>query len=172
MGLDITAHGSIHRDTRLQEEREREGDLLTQHLGVSIHPAVLDWTQKEFPRAADDLKAGEYLCSGSRLSFRAGSYSGYGEWRDWLARISGWASPQECWAKAQEGAEGPFMELIHFADNEGYIGPHAAAKLAADFETFRPRAKAHAEDEWNLALYDRWWAAFQIAAEGGVVEFH
>jgi hypothetical protein len=41
---------------------------------------------------------------------------------------------EQVWAARPEG---PFVELIDFADNEGMIGPRAAAKLAKDFADTR-----------------------------------
>jgi hypothetical protein len=71
---------------------------------------------------------------------------------------------------------GPFWELIQFADNEGYIGPTVAAKLATDFANWADRAKEFAKDpevgEWWLVSYNKWRQAFELAADGGVVDFH
>ena len=105
-------------------------------------------------------------------SFRAGSYSGYNIWRSQLAAMVGHDvfNPPPA---------GPFMELIHFADNEGVIGPIVSAKLAADFEVWQARAEVFAgsradEDNggWFLRKYGEWRTAFTEAARGGYVDFH
>ena len=56
--------------------------------------------------------------------FQAGSYSDYNWWRSDLARqFNPTAGPDI-------GQDLPFYELIWFADNEGCIGPEAAADLS------------------------------------------
>lgn len=70
-----------------------------------------------------------------------------------------------------EDGTSPFFELIHFADNEGVIGPVVSAKLAKDFRDNYERAKAFGDGYW-LSKYEKWMAAFEMAADNGAVEFH
>jgi hypothetical protein len=72
-----------------------------------------------------------------------------------------------CW----NGAQGPFSELIHFSDCEGVIGTAVSKKLAADFAAFDEKAKA-AGNERYYAKYQEWRKAFEMAANGGAVDFH
>ena len=107
-------------------------------------------------------------------SFRAGSYSGYGWWRNELAKLAGYAPHDsdgqisycvDCW----EGKSGPFSELINFSDCEGTIGSECSAKLARDFAEFD--AKAQAEGEEFYESYQDWRRAFDMAADNGAVIF-
>lgn len=96
------------------------------------------------------------------MKFRAGSYGSYSEWRDDLQR------------QFNPGivADMPFYELIHFAGNEGCIGPEAARDLLEDFRTHFERYMPPAEDrDWFLDKYKSWMKAFEAAADGGLVEF-
>lgn len=116
------------------------------------------------------MAEGAYAYSGEKYVFRAGSYTGYNQWRDWLSDVVGVP-------RAGNGRpnEGPFVELIHFADNEGFIGPKTAAELVEDFAAWRPRAVAAAPAEdgaYYVEKYDAWAKAFAIAAKGGAVQFH
>ncbi len=87
--------------------------------------------------------------------FHAGSYVGYGRWRDAIAKT---------YNPARQST-GLFGELIHFADNEGTIGPDAASDLLADFHSFaRPRST-------EKALWADWTRALELAADGGLVVF-
>ncbi len=107
----------------------------------------------------------------SRHSFRAGSYSGYNKWRDWLAKLAGYGHSAGAWT----ATSGPFFELIDFSDSEGTIGPVVSAKLAKDFAEWDERAKADARKEkfeWFYVLYCDWRLAFEMAADGGAVDFH
>lgn len=115
------------------------------------------------------------------FGFRAGSYSGYGEWRNQLAELAGYPAkrhipgfkPAEdsyaagAWATTQ----GPFWELIHFSDCEGTIGPVVSAKLAKDFADFQDRADEHGDDYFRKK-YAEWRRAFETASDSGAVDFH
>ena len=92
-----------------------------------------DW----FTEQAQGLEEGAYDASdGDYHSFRAGSYSGYGMWRDELAHAAGYfGGVDQVWKGVDsEGYVGkPFEELLNFSDAEGWIGPIASEKLYRDF---------------------------------------
>lgn len=104
------------------------------------------------------------------FGFRAGSYSGYNRWREWLAALAGHGSPETVWRTPN--APGPFVELINFSDCEGTIGPVVAAKLAKDFAEWGERAKANDAEGYNYIQYCEWRKAFEMAADHGAVAFH
>jgi hypothetical protein len=124
----------------------------------------------------------------SSASFRAGSYSGYNEWREQLAKLAGYPQRERTdryegtralhAAGAWEADEGPFWELINFADNEGAIGAEVSAKLSHDFIEWRDRAQVFAESlgiltgGYFMENYNDFARAFAMAADGGVVLFH
>jgi hypothetical protein len=68
-------------------------------------------------------------------------------------------------------SEGPFWELIHFSDCEGTIGPEVSAKLAQDFARYQDQADAHPDERFR-DLYATWRTAFEMASQGGAVDFH
>ena len=110
--------------------------------------------------------------------FRAGSYSGYNHWRKDLAEHVGLElqpdGPNDYWGKPDTGQ--PFYELINFADNEGTIGPEAAADLLADFRAHeKSYVAAHSTGpmgEYDVERYHHWILAFELASQGGMVVFH
>ncbi len=96
--------------------------------------------------------------------FGAGSYSGYSTWRDDLrAQFNPTTNP-----------DGPFFELIWFDDDQGTIGPAAAAELLADFQdpanAYRPAHDPRCDR--CCGNYANWTRAFELAARGGLVSFH
>src|SRR5216117_1196420 len=114
MGLDITAYRQIKK----LDCEVKDGEPI----GPNCQP--LDW--KEYAHLysyppwmdrADGIEDGYYSFA-EAMKFRAGSYSGYNNWRNDLARLAGWKDDEEAW----KATEGPFWELINFADNEGVIG--------------------------------------------------
>jgi len=127
----------------------------------------------DFPAQAEGIEDGYYGYENS-MDFRAGSYSGYNQWRDELARMAGYApvasdhSPYA--AGAWQKKSGPFWELINFADNEGCIGPKTSAKLAKDFAEFQHAADLN-PDEWFRQKYAYWRKAFELASNDGAVDF-
>src|SRR2546429_5108682 len=165
MGLDITAA------SKLELIPNAPADLDAFHVGVN---------DEEFTDRADGLASGLYR-TGVELSFRAGSYSGYNVWREQLAELAGYPKrlhfsdhkpPEELHAAgAWEATHGPFWELINFSDCEGVIGAKTSAKLAQDFAEHQVKADAHA-DEWFRDLYAIWRRAFELASDGGAVDFH
>ncbi len=101
--------------------------------------------------------------------FRAGSYGGYNEWRDWLSITFLGVSPDEIWKDPDKFEGKPFVELINFGDNEGTIGPITSAKLAKDFQN---HAVDFHSDEWFAGKYHEWQKAFEMASDDGFVIFH
>jgi hypothetical protein len=97
------------------------------------------------------------------VRFRAGSYSGYGQWRDRMA-LEFQGKP----AGPDLDPDGPFYELLWFADNEGCIGPEAAADLLEDF---RENASSWTPVWPHSDPYVGFMTACELAADGGLVEF-
>lgn len=124
------------------------------------------YINKDFPKQGDGLKEGYYEFD-EEFEFRAGSYSGYNAWRDRLARLVGYASAEDAWAKNQ----GPMIDLINFADNEGVIGPEHCKKLHAEFVEWCDKARQITDDPWFFKSYKNWLKAFKLGSLGCVL-FH
>jgi hypothetical protein len=173
MGLDITAYSKLRHigdhefDPELNEGEPGPWCFYDGH--------VQSWAYSDFTasfRGIPILTTRDGLSHGGCLEitsetqthgFRAGSYSGYNAWRSDLASQFN-----------PDGDEGkPFYELIWFADNEGAIGPDAAKDLLEDF---RAHADVYAPPRrWGAGLaevYADWTRAFELAADGGLVNFH
>lgn len=171
MGLDITAYQKLAPAPAAA--LDEDGNPADYKNFVSISDHMLAWTEKEWPGRTAGLTPGVYSFAGS-FAFRAGSYSGYNDWRDQLAIMARGIGASRVWKL--EGDRGPFAELINFADNEGTIGPVVAAKLAKDFADFQGKAgvwlDARADmTAWFRQSYANWRKAFEMAADGGCVDF-
>ena len=192
MGLDISVISNIKpmnlpegmekwSDEYYEWEREQEKEFWTAH------------NMEHFTRQSEGLPDSDLVYSDdgpSYFYFRAGSYSGYGEWRNDLALAAGYeGGSEEVWAKASEGLiGGPFEELINFPDNEGVIGPVISQKLYDDFVNYEkeidkaidwwylkmnPEKEYAGEDlSWFKNKYKDWKEAFRIASKNGMVIFH
>lgn len=167
MGLDITAYRQLMPapDAAVDED----GYPVDWQRHYRIDKAMLDWTEENWPGRSEPIKAGIYT-SAERYDFAAGSYIGYGRWREWIAAAAGLGSPRAIWNA--DNPAGPFVEPINFADNEGIIGSIVAAKLAEDFAGHEARIVAATSDAWNVDKYRSWRRAFELAADGGCVVFH
>lgn len=157
MGLDISYYRDCKRLRDVPEDGEYDYDAET---SVYVNPA--------FVAQADGLTDGIYS-TGDGDGFRAGSYSGYNAWRQWLAGL--------CGTKAQEAFEGrytgPMSELINFSDCEGLIGPVTSAKLAKDFAALADHVdRISAAGDWYGEQFRKWRTAFETAQHGGFVQFH
>lgn len=120
MGLDISAYGQL---VKTEEDRD--------NVDVSLYKNDFIFEQSR------GIEPGHYNVEGECHTFKAGSYSGYNEWRKMLSEMIGY-TPEKIWSISQalvrddrlnqvldESSEVsiPFIELIGFSDCEGYIGP-------------------------------------------------
>ena len=189
MGLDIIAYSKLEpiAESELPEDSDERWEQGYVHA----------FAYASFPRSTRGLVGhdtqsgdeGEWIAEswyrptdGTEMhEFRAGSYSGYGEFRTMLAKMVG-HDPAEYWNADGTGpdlSDEPFYELIDFADNEGCIGPDAAVDLLEDFRVHREQWVAHVEQsdakpmlDYYVGKYDDWIKAFELAADGGLVAVH
>lgn len=165
MGLDITAYRKLTRAP--DAEVDECGAPKEWEKFAHLHPSTMAWVEENFPGRAQGVQPGIYSFA-DKFGFRAGSYSGYGQWRDWLAKVAGYAGERAAWS----ASSGPFWELINFADNEGVIGPVVSAKLAKDFADNEQRIADQSPEPWFIDQYRIWRKAFEMAADAGAVDFH
>lgn len=179
MGLDITAYKGIEKVDCVFDEHGDPIDPLTREY---VDYDARAYVNPDFPGRADGVEdKGVYRAKDS-MHFRAGSYSGYNGWRDELAKVAGYQlgsyeqygqTYQSHAASAWDVTGGPFWELICFSDCEGVIGPVVSAKLAKDFAEWDERVKTYSEGRiWFYELFQEWRAAFEMAADSGMVNFH
>lgn len=173
MGLDITAYSKLKKvPCKFNSDGEPINDKGQDREGVFI-----PYAHSSFPEHHKGLTPKAAYEYGKSFDFRAGSYSGYNAWREQLAALAGYAAkPGFTDAKphsetAWDMDSGPFWELINFSDCEGCIGPVVSAKLAKDFADYQAKADAH-DDEYFRRKYSEWRKAFEMAADGGAVDFH
>ena len=178
MGLDISYASKINF------EKRREPDFEEMHQNsVFLYPndSLLD--------QSEGIKNGEYISEGIQGSFRAGSYSGYGSWRKTLSELIGWEI-EDLWRSVETlvqrnenlndvlnendrfSVDIPFIELLHFSDCEGFIGPKTSAKLHSDFLEWNENAKNFdSQNSYFYEKYQEWTEAFKVASDGGCVIF-
>ena len=187
MGLDITAISELeslvlpdnivlHSDEYWDWEQEQAGPVYS----MWQHPGTTGYL--------DGLQEGLVVVHGETYGFRAGSYSGYGEWRDDLAKASNYGSANNIWQDPESVRGRPFVELINFSDADGVIGPVMSEKLYMDFveqeenimkKVYEWYLKFDPEKEydgdtvkWFRQKYSDWKQAFNVARNNGAVIFH
>lgn len=170
MGLSVYGYSQIAiiRENAYDEDGNRYDDV-----------DDVFWKNPHFPAAYGNLVEnagyiGTY-CDGPDFS-----YSGYGVWRNDLAKLAGYkerefesypgAGPRmlfaaDCWL----GATGPFAELINFSDCEGTIGTSFCKKILADFIEYEERAQAIGG--WFYKQYALFRTVFEHASDDGCVKF-
>ena len=168
MGLDILAFEKVTL-TKEHDDEDEDGNWCGDK---DNHYTI--YSDSEFVARLGSLKQGRcYETSGEEMHFRAGSYSGYNEWREALSIDALGVPPSALWERPEQWVICPFFELINMSDCEGAIGPEVARKLARDFQlqrdTVRPRLAARGE--WYALQYDNWQRAFELAAKEGMVRF-
>lgn len=170
MGLSVYGYSNLEivRDNAYTESGARHEDIDDVFYKNSAFPAVYDGLVENAGYV------GEY-CNGPDFA-----YSGYGVWRNKLAKLAGYSEREfetypgagkrmlfaaDCWL----GATGPFAELINFSDCEGTIGPTFSKKLLADFIEYEERAKA--EGGFFYEQYALFRNVFEHASNNGCVKF-
>lgn len=169
MGLDVTAYSKLTPVGRHVEEWCEDED----HIGAFAY-ACFSASFRGIPVLGERVIGGTTFVEGGCYAitdgtqehgFRAGSYTGYNHWRDDLRKQF----------NPNTDPDLPFYELIWFADNEGCIGPEAAADLLHDFHAMAasyspPRIDGY--PEYYAAKYRDWTTACELAAESGLISFH
>ena len=192
MGLDISAVSEL-LPVDVPEEIEIWSDEYYDWESEKGYQLWRPYTRPHFPKQGEGLPESDMVeAEGEEsYSFRAGSYSGYGEWRNDLALAAGYEGGAEgVWNRIDsEGYTGePFEELINFSDADGVIGPVASEKLYNDFIKYEkdimdtidwwylkmtPEKEYGGDDKkWFKIKYDDWKQAFNVARNNGMVIFH
>ena len=193
MGLDISAISKL-KPIEIPEGIEKWSDEYydwEKDIGGNV------WNLQPnswFPEQSEGIYEGTTQSEGEYFGFRAGSYSGYGEWREDLARAAGYiGGAQEVWGEFENEPSGdvyakPFTDLINFSDADGVIGPIVSEKLYNDFVNYEDKImkivdhwylkmdpdKEYDTDsvKWFRAKYNDWKQAFNVARNNGAVIFH
>lgn len=173
MGLDITAYSRVTRvdDTTDVEDYEQRfyWDREDSERFDFVHP------QQDYQDRMVPITPGVYRIDGERMHVRAGSYSGYNAWREWLSILMIGVFPRTVWQAPALFQDKPFYELINFSDCEGVIGTEACKRLAAAFAEHQSKVDVSVsseEQQWFREKYNQWRKAFEIAADNGYVDFH
>lgn len=159
MGLDIMVYTHVRALPPADVTSEDEGQIL-----AFVLPG--------FEQSLRGLEPDRWYV-GEWIDDFALPYTAYGAWRRALCVAALGVPAEDVWNDPDRFREQPFFEIIHFADNEGTIGPDACADLAADFQAHRDRLLPVliAEREWFGQFYDRCHFAFSMAGGGGLVAF-
>lgn len=184
MGLDITAYSNLSYVGHHEQASEDECSY-DEETWERVH--VEAFAYNSFPHALMGVPnvqskraGGEPFLSGGCFavtsateshSFRAGSYSGYGQWRSDLAALF---NPYR--EQGSPSPERPFYELIWFADNEGTIFTQAATSLLEDFrkheDAYRHAHVGMKYGDYLVRKYLDWMRACELAAQNGCIDFH
>lgn len=175
MGLDISVYQKVNFVTSKDELLLLEAGVTETEIDSYYDRYVWIYVNPSFAKQADGLKTGFY--TGNYVNgFRAGSYSGYGYFREKLSRLALDVEPAQVWNNPDNFVDKPFVDLINFSDCEGVIGPETSARLFRDFERHLERAKTFPkENEYDFFLntYLSFMNAFELASkDNGVVRFH
>ncbi len=168
MGLDISVYADLTFVATCDDLSEEETDAYhDKYIFAYVHPSFSD--------QADGLVTGFY--KGNEVDeFRAGSYTGYSQFRERLSQVVHNIGSDALWIDCSQYRGKPFVELICFSDCEGIIGPKTSAKLYLDFESFYDNIKVLAKEgpyDRFLEVYESFMHAFKIAGtQNGLVQFH
>lgn len=180
MGLDIHAASHLRyirpiplgeEFDRLKEQVNRQGKCLHE-VYFQLFPNKPDW-EKHLAGMEPGLY--EYTDASEQFEFRAGSYSNYSLWREFLSELALKVEPNAVWEEPERFVGRPFVELIDFTDCDGRIGTRLASKLVADFRAHTDKAEDLAatleNDGHFINIYRDFTRAFELAAQQGALAF-
>lgn len=176
MGLDICAYSNIMKQPEPGVQKV-VGKLLS-----SLGEEILEVT--EVTDRCHDLEEGVYLDTFDTIQhhFRAGSYSGYNQFRNRLSKALLGVEASAVWEDPSSFEGRPGYEMIDFSDCEGVISSSVADKLYKDLvenkEVFENslikneniQRDSH-EFEWAMETYNDFIYAFELASENGIVVY-
>lgn len=171
MGLDCTAFKNIRQmneDEIQYEEYKDEDDNIVDRYPLNGREFFIN---PDFPHAAEDIIPNAVYTFEEKYGWRAGSYSGYNEWRTLIAQVAGWKDDQDAWDNGNLGD--PFFELIMFSDCEGTLGTTVCQKLLQDFLNFEDKYNEMIGDNrYYKNVYQEWKKGLALAAQNGAIKFH
>jgi hypothetical protein len=164
MGLDISYYESVENIDRPLRDEELD-EMIERGTGFEVYTAG-------FVEQAQPFNDGDVLKTNrAGAGFRAGSYSGYGNWRRKLAKLVHGVNVEHIWENTELYKGKAFFELLNFSDCEGIIGPVVSNKLLNDFIEYDQKVQ-ETRDEYFIETYDDFYEAFAVASNGGLVRFH
>ena len=183
MGLTVRAFS--HMELTPEHARGRECTGWTTPTAMPTHPHIPAFVLDGFDQSLRGLVDGRCYAQTARtvsVCVLSMGYAMYAGWRSALSVAGLGVTPGVVWDHPDDFRGDPFFELIHFADNEGTIGPEAAADLLADFEAApdlagRLAASVHDKPlplrvrEQFGAVVGQWVTGLTLAADGGLVRF-
>jgi len=92
----------------------------------------------------------DIVCECGHVSFRAGSYSGFDEFRHWLARGLGFNLEDYWFGKIK--VRTPFRPLLMHSDCDGYLTPKQCKKMIEPMREFIKARKKKLKNPWNVIL--------------------
>lgn len=166
MGLDIHAWS--------QAEKVEHYDACSDDSDVCACSDELDVCvayviSPEFHASLAGLDDGSmYRGSGEEAHFSA-SYSGYNRLRDAISLAGIGVGARQVWGDAERHSEHPLFPLVNFADNEGTIGPLAAARIHEGLTATGVRDLVGGASTWTIRQFDDLVEVFRVGSTGMVV---
>lgn len=156
MGVDCTAYENVDlveaRGLRSMSDDDwdrvyDDGNIFLYNLDV-------------FEERGDGLPTGIYRPSEETMRWSR-SYGGYNRFRRELCLAVLGVEPEAVWHDYVQYQDRPLAPLMHFADNEGFLGPKTCARLAADAASI----------DVDVDGWPTWVEMFSLAADTGVIMY-
>jgi hypothetical protein len=170
MGLDVSFYSEV---TVLGDDHEPSEDCWDDHSRIYV--------LEGFEHALGSLVQDRcYDATTERTDHIHHSYGGYNVFREALCLGILKVEPKEVWDDPQTYVDRPFYHQINFSDNEGVMGPEAAAKLAKDYADHREDFFVYLTTDYphtawidsHQMAYDHWAKALATVGPNGLVDFH
>jgi len=179
MGLDVKAFRKVERVADWPADAGSMDDIAEYDFNASAYiwqgMAVTDISpayDRHIPARRRALTSGLYRYAG-KLNGYSGSYSGYNDWRNWLAQARYGMADREVWTRCERDPafEDGAALLINFSDCEGFIDAPTATRILADLRAHEEDILRQARSEYDAERFRQWMTMLEMAADGGMLEF-
>lgn len=196
MGLDITAYKNIEKVEVIEHEISNEDytDIEIEVLNNAKTSVFKVYELSYFKEHLGSLEENSYYVYEDDFDMRAGSYSGYGNWRNELARVvckvhniepinvdpykkhddngRDRTFSETIWNLPSDTTI-PLYKFINFSDCEGFIGTEYCKIIYQELLDIENNFKEeNSNNEYFIRKFDEWLIAFEYGSENGCIQFH
>lgn len=176
MGLSVVVYKNIEFFSTFNDEEYSKSNYPENKKIFELY------LNENFPKQGEGLIDKSLYTFEEKLEGWQSSYSGFGDWREKLAKLVGYkavSTEGNNYASRKmshlygvfERTDGDFHELLYFSDCEGSINTKTSKKLYIDFQKWDERAK-NLNDRVFYNGYKIWLNSFKFASQNGVVCYH
>lgn len=168
MGVCITAYENVELIEEVPNAASwEEAWERAEAMYVEGRDVLSLYNYSDFQERGHPLVEGLYDWSGESHSFSM-SYGSYNYMRELVSESALGCEPKFVWERPDLYQDKPMFELVHFADNEGFLGPETCFRLAIQSLVV---TNSDTWEDWYRECFNHLLICLNVAANRGVIVF-